>query len=198
MFWSSRVKKLIIAAVFAFSAFPALADDAGDNDAAYQAPASAEGAVATTAAAAETQEPAKELKTMGWIEKILLMSEKTELTAKLDTGAKTSSVRSNIEGLFTKDGQEWVKYNLPDAADSKQVFEKKIIRWAEIREMDGGRQLRPVVEMIFCLGSEAIIGEVTLAPRPDFNQPALVGRNMLNKRFLVDVSRSNTVNPSCQ
>ena len=50
----------------------------------------------------------------GWLEYVVLEPWDIKLRAKLDTGAKTSSLHAlNIE-RFIRDGQSWVRFNTED------------------------------------------------------------------------------------
>ena len=67
----------------------------------------------------------------GWLETVILSPWQTRLRAKLDTGAKTSSIHAENIKIFTRDGQQWVSFNLPQGktkADKITSVELPIVR----------------------------------------------------------------------
>jgi len=130
----------------------------------------------------------------GWLETVILSPWQTRLRAKLDSGAKTSSIHAENVKAFTRDGQQWVSFNLPQGkrakADEIQRVEMPIIRDVMIKRHDMPPATRYVVEMGFCLNQRYYTTEFTLADRQNFNYPILLGRHFLNKTILVDSSDS--------
>ena len=64
----------------------------------------------TPLAAGSSAEPGKVI--AGWIEKISLVEHPLTLKAKLDTGARTSSIHAiNVE-QFKRDDTRWVRFDL--------------------------------------------------------------------------------------
>ena len=58
----------------------------------------------------------------GWVEKISLVEPALVIKAKLDTGAKTSSIHAvNVEP-FMRDGDRWVKFDLLLEDDGKAML----------------------------------------------------------------------------
>jgi len=49
---------------------------------------------------------------MGWLEKVVILPYKIELTAKLDSGADRSSIHARNIEIFEKDGAKWVSFTL--------------------------------------------------------------------------------------
>jgi len=139
-----------------------------------------------------------ETRVVGWIERVRLGEEGIVLSAKLDTGADTSSLHATDVRWFSRDGAHWVAFEVAGEDGSKVHFERKVIRIAEIKRRAGGKALeRPTVLMGVCLGRVYRVTEVNLADRTRFKQPFLVGRKFLAQHFAVDSARTNTVEPSC-
>ena len=141
--------------------------------------------------------------TLGWIENVRLLSWDTKVRAKLDTGARTSSLYAiNIEP-FDKEGEPWVKFTLPKSAirteGKKQDIhmEKPVIRETKIKEHVGESVDRYVVEIELCINGKNYTTPVTLADRSNFNYPLLLGRNILKNHFLVDAGKTFTSTKSC-
>lgn len=134
---------------------------------------------------------------LGWIEKIKIHSTQTPLKAKLDTGAKTSSIYAEIVKIHKQDKQEFVLYRIPTKQEPL-TFESEIIRWAKIKTKQGGIIRRPVVHIDFCIGNQIIRGEVNLANRSHFNYPVLIGRNMLKDHIIVDANKTFSKSAECK
>jgi len=126
---------------------------------------------------------------MGWLETIYLQPGNLRVTAKLDTGAKTSSVHaSNIEH-FVKAGSPWVRFLFSPDKDSETVkVERPLIRTAIIKERIAGSSKRDVVALAFCKNGKNYETEFTLNDRSNFNYPVLLGRSFLAGVALVDSS----------
>jgi hypothetical protein len=151
---------------------------------------------------------------VGWVEDVYVQAIGTEFQAKLDTGAKTSSIDAEIIDIVeytppdsadaaTKDVKTNVVgkiiFSVVDAHGKAKTLERDIIRFARIkRKGNAGFIRRPVVRMRFCLAGREIDDEVNLAVRDRFVYPILIGRNMLEKGGLVvDASRMLTSPSTC-
>ena len=140
---------------------------------------------------------------LGWLENAYLEPYTVKIRAKLDTGAKTSSIYAiNVEP-FETDGSLWVRFTLPKSAlksegSKKDIhIEKPVIRETKIKEHIGDSVSRYVVEIEFCLNGKNYVTPVTLADRSNFNYPLLLGRNILKDNFLVDPGKTFTSTKSC-
>lgn len=137
---------------------------------------------------------------VGWVEHIHIDGAKYPVKAKLDTGARTSSIDARIVKIFQKDNdkKDWVVYRVLMDDNKEETFENQITRWVKIKTKTKKFIRRPVVKMNFCIGVTNIEGEVNLADRSHFIYPVLVGRNMLTKNVVVDVSKKFTTSPKCK
>lgn len=143
----------------------------------------------------------KETQTVGWVEKVRIPGVEKEVKAKLDTGATTTSINAEILEQPDQDSESGgiIKFRFKGGKDNKEVFERPIVRWVQIKSREGADLRRPVVQMKFCVAGRWVEEEVNLADREDFNYPVLIGRNMLKQgKLAVDASRTFTVNSSCQ
>lgn len=80
--------------------------------------------------------PTRQKLVMGWLESIFIKPWNRRLTAKLDTGAKTSSLHASQIEHFTKDGDDWVRFNLGDLEDTKSppiLVERPLVRTVNIK-----------------------------------------------------------------
>ena len=139
-----------------------------------------------------------ETRVVGWVERVALGEEGLILTAKLDTGADTSSLHAPEVRWFTRDGHRWVAFDVTGEDGRKVRFERKVIRIAEIKRRGAGEPFRrPTVLMGVCVGKVYRVTEVNLADRTRFKQPFLIGRKFLANQFAVDSARTHTVEPGC-
>lgn len=150
---------------------------------------------------------AEEKTTVGWVEKVMLQDVGMTVSAKLDTGAKTSSIDAEIVDIAKtakshKDhpGEKVVfTVGSDDKAEPKKTFEREVVRYVRIKKKGGGYIRRPVIEMTFCVAGRLITEEVNLANRENFIYPVLIGRNMMQHAGLViDASRKYISKPACK
>ncbi len=140
------------------------------------------------ATAAEKPRAKKEV---GWIEEVRLSEVGTVVKAKMDTGATTSSIDSEIidirkSGEKTKDRSgETVVFSVMMDDGAPKTFEREIKRYVRIKLKGGGYVRRPVIEMRFCIAGREVTEEVNLANRENFIYPVLIGRNMMRHADLV-------------
>lgn len=150
-----------------------------------------------------TAETAPSTYPLGWLEHVRVTEVDLELDAKLDTGAKTSSIHAEILSApkrqdFVTNEPQPIVFRLTNEDGESREMQANISRWAAIKTKKGGLLYRPVVKMTFCLGGREISGEVTLANRSHFNYETLIGRNMLKEgEILVDPARIYTKRARC-
>lgn len=137
--------------------------------------------------------PKHVLKVIGGVEPIYFLPMKTPFEARIDTGAETSSMDVNALEFFERDGQKWVRFELENRKSAeKHAFEKKIFRQTTIRRINE-KEERTVVVMDVKFAGEIVKTQFSLATRDKFNYQALVGRNIINGRFIIDTSVANTL-----
>lgn len=138
-----------------------------------------------------------ETRVAGWVERIRLGEEGVVLTAKLDTGALTSSLHAADVRWFTRDGEEWVAFEVTGEGGRTVRFERKVVRVSRIKRQGGDSQKRPTVMMGICLGREYRVTEVNLTDRTGLKYEFLAGRRFLAGRIIVDSARTNLIAPDC-
>ena len=127
----------------------------------------------------------------GYVESVYLGSNKLKLKAKLDSGAKTSSLNALDVVKFERDGKDWIKFYMIDPeTDEKIEFTKQIKRYVKIKQHETKNQRRPVVSMEVRLGNTHIEREFSLTSRDKFIYQVLLGRSFVNGVALIDVSRT--------
>lgn len=114
------------------------------------------------------------------------------LEARIDTGAHSSSlsatqVQVNKTTNRVKFETKGVRFDLP------------IARFARVRSaLTREGQTRPFVTLHVCLGNQLAQMDFAVLDRTHLRYPALIGRDLLQGRFAVDVSQSHVLGePIC-
>ena len=129
---------------------------------------------------------------IGAVENIVLMPEKISLPARIDTGAATTSL--DARELAIRDGM--VEFRIPDIYGGKQM-QLPLKGWKQIKS-SGAEQRRPVVEMGICIGDKHLRIDINLTDRSRVQYPLLIGRDVLEKGFIVDVRKMHSLPPHCR
>ena len=118
-----------------------------------------------------------------------------EVDAKVDTGAYTSSIHcSRIKRRKESDGIEVITFTIPGSKlHEKGLHHFKVRNFEErnIRSSNGHIQKRYVIKTQIVLFGRKIRAEFSLADRSSMKFPILLGRKLLQNRFLVDVSKKD-------
>ena len=112
-----------------------------------------------------------------------------KIRVKIDTGADRSSIwASNI--AMSSDGELSFTLFAPESKFySGTVYRTKNFEASRVRSAHGDLQVRFLTHLTIILGGKKIRGTFTLADRSKNRYPALIGCKILNKKFLVDVSK---------
>lgn len=148
-------------------------------------------------AASKPLEQVGRRKVLGWKESVLLPAlNNVCLLAKLDTGARTSSLHAVNLKFRRSQLKWWVEFDLPDIDEPEpRHFHLPVIEHRKIKSSIGSSQLRPVVLLAVTLAGQTWTTEVTLTDRSDMELPMLIGRSALKSRFLVDPARTRLASP---
>ncbi|MGN7614642.1 ATP-dependent zinc protease family protein, partial [Magnetococcales bacterium HHB-1] len=127
----------------------------------------------------------------GYVEKVRIFLPKDDIVikAKIDTGAKTSSLDVDELTFFTHKEEDWVEFTVTDDDGEAIRLSLPVERSTRIRRAGAKRDERPVVKLGLCLGRYYKEGEVNLTQREGMNYPMLIGRRFLSKSYLVDSSK---------
>ncbi len=130
---------------------------------------------------------------LGGLEKVLLDPPNLVFSARIDTGANTSSLNAIDMVEFERDGKPYINFNVihPDTGEKVELT-RRIRRYVRIKEHMNESQRRPVVRLRvkFANIDERIY--FTLVDRSKFSQQVLIGRNLLQDLAIVDVSKKFT------
>ncbi len=132
------------------------------------------------------------LEVVGWRELVHLPDLGLHaLPAKIDTGARTSSLHATIIEQFERDGERYVRFAVDfDRQHVRQVCEAVHIDWRGITSSNGETQRRMIVKTPLRIGNVTFRAEISLADRSDMKFPMLIGRSALRRRFVVDSGHS--------
>jgi hypothetical protein len=136
----------------------------------------------------------RERPVIGWREWVLLPGLLDQpIKAKIDTGARTSSLHSFGTRRFSEAGAPWVEFLVhplqrrsnPEIVCTAPVKDE---RW--VRSSNGEAEKRVVVETLARLGGVDWTIELTLADRDVMGFRMLLGRTAIRRLFLIDPGRS--------
>lgn len=137
---------------------------------------------------------------VGWVEFVTLEEPGIIAKAKLDTGAKTSSIHAEDIEYFTRGGQQWVrfefekpkrpaKHGMPSVPRQKKMIEAPVKRMVKIKQHTVDFVQRPAVDLDLKIGEKTYKVEFTLTDRDSFIYPVLLGRRFLETALIVDPAR---------
>lgn len=113
--------------------------------------------------------------------------------AKIDTGARSSTLHAFDVQRFERHGAPWVRFKVhPVQRDTKVTVQAEAPLHDErlIRDSGGKEHLRPVIETTVELNGERWPIELTLTNRDAMGFRMLLGRQAIRRRFVVDAGRS--------
>lgn len=159
--------------------------------------------VASTAPIAATDAQAATGKVIaGWLENVYVTAAPDrQVIAKLDSGARTSSIYArNIES-FTRNAEPWVRFELVLGGKKEGAhfvpLERPVVRYVRIKEHDGNHNRRPIVDLEFCFSGRLHRTEFSLVDRSQFNYSILLGRRFLAGVAVIDPDADFLTNPDC-
>ncbi|HEX5694003.1 MAG TPA: RimK/LysX family protein [Arenimonas sp.] len=116
----------------------------------------------------------------------------TAVRAKVDTGARSSSLHVESQETFRRDGEEWVRfvldtgrYHAPQAAGEARVLARR-----KVTDSGGHSSERIFIHTRLRLAGLEWLAEVNLAQRRNMLFPMLLGRTALAGRFIVNPAAS--------
>lgn len=143
--------------------------------------------------AVETPPPEKR-RVIGWREWVGLPELGIEtIKAKVDTGARTSSLHALDVEELERDGVRMVRFRIhPDQHDDARVVEAEapLCDHRRVTPSSGRPEMRPVVLATLTLCGLRFQAELTLTRRDAMGFRMLLGREATRGRFVVDPARS--------
>ena len=139
-------------------------------------------------------EPPHSSTLIGWREWVRLPGTEVRwMKAKIDTGARTSSLHAFDVEELVRDGVEWVRFSVHPWQHSDEdavVLERPVHDRRLVRSSSGHAAERIVVRLDLVLVRRRLTAEVTLADRDAMGFRMLIGREALERGYVVDSRRS--------
>ena len=132
------------------------------------------------------------LKVLGSLENMSIPGININLPARIDTGAKTSSLDARNLKIFTKEKKNWVRFEIPDTKGQLISIEKPVTRFISIKRHGLANERRPVVAINAQIGDLVRLTQFSLRSREGYKYPILVGVRFLENTAVVDVSQEFT------
>lgn len=130
----------------------------------------------------------------GWREWVALPELGVDwIKAKIDTGARTSSLHAFDVNEFSRDGEDWVRFAVHPWQESQEdavVHECRVHDRRAVRSSSGHAEDRIVVRLRLRLAGQDVTGEVTLTNRDEMGFRMLIGREVLRQGFAIDPAKS--------
>ena len=134
------------------------------------------------------------LPTIGWREYVSLPDLKIPaIKAKVDTGARSSSLHAFDMELYRKDGLDYVRFKIHPVQRNDELVvevETPVFDIRRVRSSSGESSVRPVIVTVVELLGVAWPIELTLANRDQMGFRMLLGREAMRGRMLVDPGSS--------
>lgn len=134
------------------------------------------------------------LPVIGWREWVRLPELcPTTIKAKVDTGARSSSLHAFDVKAFERDGKLFVRFKIhPFQRSSEGIVEAQaeVLEFRTVRSSSGKATRRPVIVTTLEVRGESWPIELTLANRDAMGFRMLLGREAFRGRMLVDAGRS--------
>lgn len=131
---------------------------------------------------------------VGWREWVALPTAPVPwIKAKVDTGAKTSSLHAFDLRTVDRDGHDWVRFTIHPwqaTPEDEVTLELPVHDRRSIRSSSGHEEDRIVVQMPISLVGREVLAEITLTDRDEMGFRMLIGRQALAQGFLVDPAAS--------
>lgn len=115
------------------------------------------------------------------------------IKAKIDTGARTSTLHAFDIELFKKQGQDFVRFKvhpLQRQGRKTVLCEAELYDQRYVRSSSGHSSLRPVILTQLKVGSHLWEIELTLTNRDKMGFRMLIGRQAIRRHLLVHSGRS--------
>jgi hypothetical protein len=133
----------------------------------------------------------------GVIETATIYPGSIKLKAKLDTGARTTSLGVLSYKIDSWQGKDIVEFTIQLPDGSRQTLSRPLHRISYVKERGRESTGRPVVLMTVCVGNLVRQTQVNLQDRTNFNYALLIGRRYLAGAYSVDSARRNILRTEC-
>ena len=132
--------------------------------------------------------------TLGWREWVSLPDLHIDaVKAKIDTGARTSTLHAFYTEYFARDNTTWVRFGVhPEQNTVEQVVhcEAPVVDTREVTDSGGHREARPVITTTLMLAGLPRTIEMTLTDRDSMLFRMLIGRTAIRSGVVVSPGES--------
>tara|TARA_B100001094_G_scaffold65882_1_gene61934 strand:+ start:1093 stop:1524 length:432 start_codon:yes stop_codon:yes gene_type:complete len=131
--------------------------------------------------------------TIGWRENVELLDfDNSLIKAKMDTGARTSSLHATHISESESSGGKYITFRLKNIGDNTKYkfFKSELKEWRIVKNSGGDEEYRPVIKTKVRIGKKTMMIELTLTQRSRMSYDMLIGRTALRKKFLIDSGKS--------
>ncbi|PKA98626.1 SSU ribosomal protein S6P modification protein [Flavobacteriaceae bacterium MAR_2009_75] len=111
------------------------------------------------------------------------------IKARVDSGAKTSSIQATNTKIVIRGVQEWVKFEVNPLQENRSIAiqcEAQLVDRRMVKSSSGISEERLVVKTAVTMGGETFDIELTLANRDTMEFRMLLGREAISDRFMVN------------
>lgn len=111
------------------------------------------------------------------------------IKARVDSGAKTSSIHATNIVAFSRNGEDWVKFDVNPLQNNTKLVrhcEAKLIDKRIVKSSSGYREQRYVIKTDLKIGDNNFPIEITLTNRDSMGFRMLLGREAMIGKMLVD------------
>ena len=115
------------------------------------------------------------------------------IKARIDSGAKTSSIHAFNIHTFRRGGELWVSFEVHPLQENRNTVircEKLVIDRRRVKSSSGVSETRYVISAPVRLGDDVWDIELTLANRDSMGYRMLLGREAMQDRLLIDPAKS--------
>ncbi len=127
---------------------------------------------------------------VGRVEWIGITSPKIEFIARIDTGAQSCSMHAEKISEKKIEGERYVEFTTLDDEGKAYTLLKKVVKTSMVKGTSGVAEKRYVVKIPLKFGRKNPVVNVNLNDRRNIKHRFLVGRNLLLKDYVVDVTQS--------
>tara|TARA_B100001250_G_scaffold379251_1_gene369780 strand:- start:1134 stop:1694 length:561 start_codon:yes stop_codon:yes gene_type:complete len=126
---------------------------------------------------------------LGTVERLLLPELDAQITARVDTGATLSSISAHNIQIYEENNLVFANFNMATDSGLKAV-KVPIQKFIQVKQQAKPKPAtRPVILLEIELGSITGAFEFSLSDRAHLSSKALIGRNILSKGLVVDISQ---------
>lgn len=111
------------------------------------------------------------------------------IKARVDSGARTSSLHAFNIKTYTARGEQWVRFDVHPIQKTQKVSihcRTRLVEFREVKSSSGHVEQRPVIQTTLRMGEQNWPIQLTLTNRDSMGYRMLLGREAMEGRVLVD------------